>query len=95
MTFLKNLTTLQYNSHTSRTIFKGSGIRTHNNGFEDHNFTVKLFPLLYLKKDLATVKPHLNKSIDLFKSVVGSYNLYLTIFCVKKDETKTKKNHHK
>ena len=47
ITFLKNLKKL-FNSLIKRAD-KGSGIRTHNDGFEDHNFTIKLFLLRFKK----------------------------------------------
>ncbi len=78
---------------TSKKLYKGSGIRTHNDSFEDCNFTTKLF--LYLKKDLINKKTHLKRLKNFENRVVGSYNLYLIILGKKKEATKDINNHHK
>ncbi len=55
---------------TSKKLYKGSGIRTHNDSFEDCNFTTKLF--LYLKKDLTSKANHLKKEKNFENKVTGS-----------------------
>ena len=78
---------------TSKKLYKGSGIRTHNDSFEDCNFTTKLF--LYFKRDLTSKENHLKRPKNLETRVVGSYNLYLIILGKKKDAKKEIKSHHK
>ncbi len=78
---------------TSKKPYKGSGIRTHNDSFEDCNFTTKLFP--YFNKDLTNKVNHLKIEKNFKTKVVGSYNLYLIILGIKNDSTKDMKTHHK
>ena len=89
---LNNFKKFWHRTHIIRT-HRGNGNRTHNDGFEDHNFATKLFP--YYKIDLTKTETHLKKSKHLFKRVCGSYNLYLIIFGKIKDPTNAIKNHHK
>ena len=68
-------------------------------GFEPTTTVLKtvILPLNYsfYKKDFNNKETHLKKSINLLKSVVGSYNLYLIILGRKKEPTKQIKSHHK
>ena len=68
-------------------------------GFEPATTVLKtvILPLNYsfYRKDFNNKEIHLKKSINLLKSVVGSYNLYLIILGKKKEPTKQIKNHHK
>lgn len=49
----------------------------------------------YKKNDLTKAKSHLKKSKNLFNSVVGSYNLYLTILGNRNEAKNAIKNHQR
>lgn len=78
---------------TSKKLYKGSGIRTHNDSFEDCNFTTKLF--LYFRKDLTNKENHLKRERNFETSVVGSYNLYLITLGTKNEATKDINSHQR